>query len=106
VPDGPAQLDIAAQKSVCTFHNDAASVYTAFAVDQRDQEKFTCWWSSRPRPEDPWVKKARTRMPFGWSGAAQVSVEYYIRMKASLPEWVQHPRGVFRRSCLRGHDNF
>ena len=95
MPDGPAQLDIAAQKSVCTFHTDAASAYTAFAVDQRDQEKFTCWWPSGPRPEDPWVKKARTRMPFGWSGAAQVCVEYYNRMKASLPEWVRATLAAF-----------
>jgi hypothetical protein len=74
---------------------DAASAYTAFAVDQRDQEKFTYWWPSGPRPEDPWVKKARTRMPFGWSGAAQVCVEYYNRMKASVPEWVRSARAAF-----------
>ncbi len=85
MPDGPAQLDIAAQKSVCAFHADAASAYTAFVVDERDQEKFTCWWPSGPRLEDPWVKQARTRMPFGWSGAAQVCVEYYNRTKASFP---------------------
>ena len=95
MPDGPAQLDIAAQKSVCAFHTDAASAYTAFVVDERDQEKFTCWWPSGPRLEDPWVKKARTRMPFGWSGAAQVCVEYYNRMKASLPEWVRSSLAAF-----------
>jgi hypothetical protein len=95
MPDGPAQLDIAAQKSVCAFHTDAASAYTAFVVDERNQEKFTCWWPSGPRLEDPWVKKARTRMPFGWSGAAQVCVEYYNRMKASLPEWVRSSLAAF-----------
>ena len=94
MPDGPAQLDIAAQKSVCTFRTDAASAYTAFAVDQRDQEKFTCCWSSGPRPEDPWVKKARARLPFGWSGAAQVWSSI-SRMKACLPECVRSTLAAF-----------
>jgi hypothetical protein len=68
MPDVPAQLDIASQKSVCAFHSR---------------------WPSGPRPPDPCVKMARTQMPFGWPGAAQVCVEYYNRMKASLLSWVR-----------------
>ncbi len=34
-------------------------------------------------------------MPFGWSGAAQVCVEYYNRMKEPLPEWVRSSLAAF-----------
>jgi hypothetical protein len=70
-PDGPAQLEIAAQPSVCTFHSDAASAYHAFVIDERDCDYFTRWWPSGPKSSDPWVKLRRTRMPFGYCNDAQ-----------------------------------
>ena len=95
MPDGPRQLDIASQASVCTFHSDAASAYNAFVIDERDRDYFTCWWPSGPRQNDPWVKLRRTRMPFGFCNAAQWMVGYFNQMKSSLPQWVRDVLACF-----------